>query len=533
MKTRLHQRFVGLGTTMLICSIITIVAQPTYGQRGKRTYRSAQFEQSMPSVDVPSPAYEGEAFPSVDDVIPPSLDESSTRIVPEMMDPAPIPDPTMPDGQESFQEGITYDQPVAESYPIDQQYSDGLDEGPAPIYSTGTWYRRGRWYSGFEVMFMARSDARNGPIVNNGQQTFVLDALVTQNFQPGTRLTLGKFLGRDAAGRDHLLEGEFTGLFEWSDERTLDSQNPLGVGGISSSNTVNTTPAFGAVDNADSQTFRYDTDYNQFALNYRLSSRPGRDQMAMQPDGRWVRLGSVSQMRTLIAGAKYMSFNDSFLNSAIRQDIADGDVQTTFTDGETGDVTQTGPVLADNAIRGSYDVLTNNDMFGLHIGGEAVEKYDEWSWGLRGTLGGLANFAQRRSSARSTVRNQDTDTEVVQRTNDDGDPLFLDADGNVTTDPTGNTPLEDTTVTTITDYSIASLFSEVNDEQLVFVADAGLFATYQLRPNLQFKASYNMTYISGLALAPENLLYVNDFEDINLHGSTFIHGGSVGFETTW
>jgi hypothetical protein len=487
-KMMQQMRFTWLSTTVLVCSIISITAPASYAQRGKRTFRRAQFEQAIPSVDVPSPANEGSLMPSINDVIPPSLDGSSSRITPEIplheqqyVDPQPV--------IEQYQEPSIqpYHDQVQEPYPIENYSGDQgfgyQDDGPAPVYSTGTWYRRGEWYFGSEVLFMTRTDPRDTiPIVDpdlSNNTTFdalSVEGLVTHNFHPGTRLTLGRFLGRDVAGRDHMLEFEFTGLFEWNDARTIDSGANAGNVGVPSNPTgVQSLGIFGFVVpelapffNADSIRVDFDADFNQGVLNFKIASRPGRDQLAMQPDGRWVRHGAVSQMRTLFGGLRYASFNETFsmISNSEINGVSDGS-------------------------RGLYSVLTNNDMFGLHIGGETVEKYDEWSWGLRGSVGGMANFAQRRSTARSTTR---------------------DAAG----------------VATVNELS-----EDLQDEKFAFVADAGIFGTYQLRPNLHFKLGYNLSYFSGLGLAAENLGFNSGFAEFNINGSTLIHGGSVGFETTW
>lgn len=560
MKTRLQLRLVWLGTSVLACSIIAISVQPSYGQ-GKRTFRRAQFEQSIPDVDVPTPTLEGEPFLPANNAGPPSLDGSSTRITPDLMDAAPMPEPMMdtPLAPDGFQEEIPYDagvppldeQTMLDAYPMDEPFYEGaFDEGPAPIYSTGTWFRRGQWYSAFEFAYLTREMPRThfsngipGLAGAPGTRPVKADDILKHDFQLGTRLTLGRFLGRDAASRDHLLEFEFLGLFHWDNNHVLRAEDGASI--TTNLNGISGGVLWDALNVSDVQTFGYESDYNKATLDYKISSRPSRDQLAMQPDGRWVRHAAASRMPTLVAGLRYVQLDDGFLNRGTRA----GDLTRVETTNGVpgGDLIPDMTTSSDTANNSTYSVRTNNDMFGIHLGAETVEKYDEWSWGLKGRIGGLANFAQRRSRLVGTA-SDGTETQVssdmVQRTDEDGNDLFLDSDGNVTLDdmqvdpndpnsmiPTD--PLLDTIDTFQINYESESQFSNSMDNQLVFVAEVDLFGTYQLRPNLHLKASYQLTYYHGLSLALENLVYINGFENNNLNGSLFLHGGIVGLETTW
>jgi hypothetical protein len=531
---------------VLACSIIAISVQPAFGQ-GRRTFRRAQFEQSMPSVDVPTPTLEGEAFPPVNDMGPPSLNGAGT--------------PVMPD---EIQAGIPYDagappledQPIMDPYPLDESFDQGVlgqtvfDQGPAPIYSTGTWYRRGRWYSAFEFAYLSKEMPRTvvgittapGLAGAPGTRPVKADDVLKHDFQLGTRLTLGRFLGRDAASRDHLLEFEFMGLFHWEKSHVLRAEDGSSI--TTNLNGISGGVLWDALNVSDVQTFSYESDYNKAALDYKISSRPSRDQLAMQPDGHWVRHAAASRMPTLVAGLRYVRYDEGFLNVGTRA----GDLtRVETTNGRPGgDLIPDVTTSSDRANNGTYSVRTNNDMFGIHLGAETVEKYDEWSWGLKGRIGGLANFAQRRSNLVGTAADGETlvSSEMIQRTDEDGNDLFLDSDGNVTTDTTQpdpndpnetipTDPLLDTVDTFQINYATESQSANSIDDQLVFVAEIDLFGTYQLRPNLHLKAGYQLAYYHGLSLALENLVYISGFPDNNLNGSLFLHGGIVGVETTW
>lgn len=568
-KTRLYPPYVWLGTILFAGWIGAVSTDTALAQRGKRTYRQAQLQQSLPAVDVPSPAIEGDVVPLIDRVAPPTPSAGSgTRTFPETIQTDPLPMETQPVPEPIMETPMTVDsgtsglfdagsviegEPIPEGYPIEQPFcDDGCygGEGPAPIYSTGTWFRRGRWYSDLEFMYLTRTDPRNVPIarsinlVANSLVPYTLEDLLKLHFAPGARLSFGRLLGRDVANRDHMLELEFIGAFNWDDSRVLRADGGAGSGELDTLlnlpelNSVAPSSVWSPFFDSDQQTFNWDMSYDQLSLNYRLATRPSRDQIAMQPDGQWVRHGAASRMPTFLAGFRYAQLNEGFYNTTIAQSPT---IEQVTTPGDPADMVSTEVLeTQDDATRGLYSVLTNNDMFGVHFGAESEEKYDEWSWGLRGRIGGLANFAQRRSRIDSRVRGQDDtliDTEQVRSTDDDGNPLFIDADGMVTIDPmdgeVDNTPLFDTVETFQVDYDDVSLGGEFMNEDFVFVAEVGIFATFQLRPNLHLKTGYNLTYFDGLALATENLQFSNGFTDLNLNGSILLHGGTLGVEATW
>ena len=66
------------------------------------------------------------------------------------------------------------------------------------------------------------------------------------------------------------------------------------------------------------------------------------------------------------------------------------------------------------------------------------------------------------------------------------------------------------------------------------LAEFGLITRYQLRPNLAIRASYDFTWIQGVALAPEQATFNSAApEVVNVGGSMLLQGGSIGFEWVW
>ncbi len=451
--------------TVLISGVPDAFAQ-------KLTYRQSQNQQAQhemggpaigPTVDLPSPRSEASVLPSMDDVVPPSLQPRPAMgggVAPayESYSAAPYSEPMM-DGQmmdigtplEGFaQAGL---EPICYS-----------DDGPAPIYSTGSWWWRGNWYTQMDVVVLDRSEPRNSLIAvdpNINGLNFTNTSLAKLNYEPGARLTLGKFLGRDASSRDYMIEFSFLGLFDWNAGRVVNSNAALGMG------TINQTLFFGSNDlfvpfnNADRQTYEYSSNLNDFQLNYRLQTRPGKDVMALQPNGMWVQHAQAGQVRSLLMGLRASGID------------------------ETVNYTSSGLAGVE---RGQYIVRTNNDMFGVHFGGELIEVHDEFSIGLRGKVGSLVNFIDRRSS--------------------------LDA-------------------ITLTNPAGISRTEKITDEKLSWVLEAGVFGKYQVRPNLAFRFGYDVTLYSSIALAPENLGFTDGFADPSFGGTPVFHGASFGFDTTW
>ncbi|MEM7311816.1 MAG: BBP7 family outer membrane beta-barrel protein [Planctomycetota bacterium] len=413
----------------------------------------------VPTVDVPSPAYESDPQP---------LDTSSEEIFSPL---EPIADDTI---------GSVVD----DGYMMD--YNANFSDEPAPVYSTGSWFKRGDWYTEISAVVYDRSKTRERvttivPLANGQNQTLSItqtiltdggfayrfSSLVRHNYESGARIMLGKFLGRDAARRDHGIDFTFTGGFDWESERTINSATG---GSLSTQLTFNANdPLAFPFLNADEQTIRYDADLTSMEANYKIVTRPGRDQLAMQPDGRWVRHGIGSRLITFLGGFRYMGFNESVDYTSLRL---------------------INPGVTDGAV-GRHLTRTNNDMIGFQLGFDSTEKYDDFHWGIRGKVGGLFNFVDRRS----LISNATIDIDDVRT-------------------PSG-AQRKDT------------------DEVFSFLADIGIHGAYQLRPNLHLRAGYDFVLLTNQSLAPDNLEFISGFSTLNTGGTVFMHGGTLGVEATW
>lgn len=459
MKISVHCRLVSLA--IFAVGAVWGVGSPMVWGQPQNVQPTQYAPRGGSQIELPSPAQESSAFPSMESMIPPSM---------QISPPGPASRLPLPSSEiEYLDAGAVLSEPMMGSPVFDGSYASenllpmgysGLDE-PAPVYSSGSWWWRGNWYAVADAVVLKRKEIRDVPILFAERNPLFVqnnNDLADFNFTAGARLTLGQFLGRDAALRDHMVEFSFLGFLDWSNGRTVEARIPntidtllngITVTGLPNPGNAIIAPFFAA----NSQRFDYSSDYNDFQLNYRLQTRPGKDVVALQPNGMWVQHAITGQLVSVLAGMRFSSIDERAVYTS-----------------------------QSNIGSGSYTVSTHNDMFGFHVGGELMDVHEDWSWGLRGNTGPLLNFADRISVLTSGA-------------------------------------LEDR--------------EKVTDERLVWVIEGSLFGKYQVRPNLAFRAGYDIRYYSGLALAPVNMGFVNGFPPMNVNGSAFYHGGTVGIETTW
>jgi hypothetical protein len=244
--------------------------------------------------------------------------------------PDPIPDP-MPETMTETAEIVaapetTFEEPMpVEDAGVweEQGYWQGWHEPPAPTSSSGTWFNRGRWYARQDFVYMSRysTDTRTliGDYTSFNNQTGVPTEMTTTGrslgFEPGGRITLGRFLCRDQKNRDHSLEFSFFGLFDWQQSNGMTAReenqlytiidpyrNPFG----------NSGPQVGGFNAVQQQNFSYSSSFDSYELNYVVSQRLGRDQLELSPEGEWVRNLSPKHISTYFAGVRYIHVGEGF-----------------------------------------------------------------------------------------------------------------------------------------------------------------------------------------------------------------------------
>jgi hypothetical protein len=136
---------------------------------------------------------------------------------------------------------------------------------------------------------------------------------------------------------------------------------------------------------------------------------------------------------------------------------------------------------------GAYAINSDNHLVGLQIGGDMAQPIVENLWIRgKGKLGGFANFS-------------------------DHDSVFINTGG-----PT-----------------IRASDDEIS---FSFLSEVGVGANLQLTPGVALRLGYEMWYIWGLALAPEQIDFtvgpqMGAFHDDN--GDIFIHGPTAGMNIVW
>jgi hypothetical protein len=354
------------------------------------------------------------------------------------------------------------------SYIHEPPPSMGIFEGfPSQVYYTSDWFNRGDWYTQQDAMILNRGKPRPQAIsgllsASQGQILVFGEFLTTQSARlrtsPGTRITIGRRLGRDMENRDREMEFTFLGLFEWEGQNQLTSTPASNQQQIF----LIEDPFVGGFSGVQFHRMTYGAKLNSFEANYRLQFRPGMDRMLMNPDGTWVRESNAGWVPTLRGGLRYLMLDENFHLEARGQDPDER--------------------------RGDYIVATENDLIGLQVGFDLEHHAGWWNLGVRNTLGGFVNFTNQRSLVTFV------DTEDIPANRDE----------------------------------IARA------TPMAFIGELQLYGSVQLVTNVYLRAAWDLQYIQGLALAPEQLHFVSqETPIINLSGFSVNTGLSLGFEMNW
>jgi hypothetical protein len=282
--------------------------------------------------------------------------------------------------------------------------------------------------------------------------------LLVSGAQPGqdasVRATLGNFLFRDSRNRDHSAEFTVLGSGEWEQDRVMSSEAPFGL----------FVPFFidggnRSFDQSSSQSIVYKSAYRSFELNYRVKTRLERDQLIMDANGYWHRAANSGFGREYLAGLRYLELDDSFNWQAV-------------------DIAQVGN-------GGSYIINTQNNLFGLQLGGGMSYEGARWSVGAYPKGGVFLNSAAGHSQL------------------------------NFTADPTAGADLQ------------------LRESPLSFVGEFKILGRYHLTPSISLRAAYEMMYITEVALAPSQATFLTNTSFLSTTGDPFYHGASFGFEGYW
>ena len=293
----------------------------------------------------------------------------------------------------------------------------------------------------------------------------------------GYYTTIGRHLARDSENRDHFGEFTFWGFNSW-EEWNMASGPTMSAFGFTFGSLVSPFgPSFGIFDSpvggfnrAETHLFRYQSNIDNWELNGRIRPRIRKDRLVLQPNGRWRREERAGAHYSFLYGLRVISLGERSLFQA-RGRITDGvDTFNTF---------------------GDYHVQTGNNLVGLQIGGDMIYRYNKWSGGFRGKVGAFVNSAHHIS----TIASGGTDP-------------FAEEFPNHRLSDSGST--------------------------VAGVIEFGATGKYMITPHFWLTASYDLMWLTGLALAPEQM----EFDRVpsgmlNAGGTLFYHGLTAGFEWTF
>lgn len=224
---------------------------------------------------------------------------------------------------------------------------------PALTESTGTWLRRGYWFSELDAVVLNRMWTRDDLIM--GFDTTSIRDLRLNRTDPGAsasaRLTLGRFLFRDVCNRDHTLE--FTAF--GGGESYQDDELTSATGGnslfVPDSRSFFNPLSF---DGAETMDISYESRFSSFELNYRVKERMLHDRMVLTPSGTWVRTANEGLTKQYLVGLRYFDLVDELNWNATN-------------------------VASQGGADGTYRISTDNDLFGIQFGCNMLLEHDRWN----------------------------------------------------------------------------------------------------------------------------------------------------------
>jgi hypothetical protein len=357
----------------------------------------------------------------------------------------------------------------------------------------------------------------NSVLTNSGTVANPFQVLNAKQFgldvAAGYNFTLGHYFCHDRNNNDHFVEFTFWGLNSWHSSKvingylipiydenvTYNSSEGAAINSgqllplqvlpqvlVGSLRTPFPTPRdFPAAtdqqktlsiafNNGIEQDFSYRSTMNNFELNGRINPRGEPDRLVLHPDGRWQRQCQPGTFMSYLYGIRFMQVDETFTFHSLGQ-------------GQFGeDVT----LPAQNAA-GDYDIVTHNDLLGIQIGADMTFRHCRWAWGVESKAGTYINFANQISTINANVVNGLSRPAYDQRL-------------------------------------------VANRYEAAFIGEVGFQATYKFRPNLMGRAAYDFMWVTGVALAPEQLqLVANPVNRLNVNGTIFSQCLSLGLEWMW
>jgi len=375
--------------------------------------------------------------------------------------------------------------------PTRERYFDAL---PALMESSGTWLERGFWYAEVDALLLNRqwdkrglrlaSETVIGEVPNDSIGNATIPLIVTDvgnelkiaAGKPGMegmpRVTLGMFLFRDGANRDHSTEFTWFGAGEFQQHGELqavtsgglqvndfvDRSRPSNAGPIGN-------PSF---DGARSMAYDYNHTLDSIEWNYVVKRRMEKDRMVLRPTGEWVREANPTRTFSFLAGARYMNLREMLdWTAAGVRDASNNNANTGS---------------------GFYHVDVDNNLLGTQIGGGMGYETGRWSVGATVKAGAYWNSI-------------DLDSEFA----------INGANGQLGAGATN---------------------SDVDNLALIWQGQ--LLARWHVRPNASLRAGLEMLWVDSIAVAPFNLNFIpGSYPAVSAAADSVFMGASIGWEGYW
>lgn len=368
---------------------------------------------------------------------------------------------------------------------------ENLSPRPAPLCDeqTGLGYCcPPQFYISTGAQVLARNRPRSKVlgrlILENGLMTNRLSTR-TENFDAsaGLDMTVGKYLGRDAENRDRFAEFTFWGLhqFEMEARDTTDLAGPTDTetniaysGALYSGFFTPVLESFPddilpGFDAVDEQYTTYKADLNNFELNLRFEPRSRPDRLELQPNGRWQRHRQEGWFWSYSAGVRYLDLDEDF----------------EFDGRGTATITRASGNTLTRPTRGIYSIFSQNDFVGGQVGGELFYRVNRLQWGVRTCVCPGVNFAETNS--------------LITNHNPFGDDIWVSR--------------------------------EASHTNVALYGDVSLIAEYVLVPRWVLRAEYDFMFLTGFALAAEQVDFrLNAPNDLNANGYIFAQGLTLALE---
>ncbi|MDO4583420.1 MAG: hypothetical protein Q4D62_04875 [Planctomycetia bacterium] len=335
------------------------------------------------------------------------------------------------------------------------------------------------WMIDVQAKIRHRSREEKAPMIGyNTSSGQMVDANTNFVISAGLEFGLTRYLGRNRFNYDIWMDLRFDGLYNWNE-----SENFLSQGGIFDTIYNGLVPGLGAwqydVTQEDGTTKSYTSYCTAMSHDYKVQMNTGEvmfqfrergrpDPLVGKPNGRWVRECQPGLRYTHMLGFRYTSYNEDLGWQGMgSQYDEEGETFTGVTD-----------------YLGRADIECNNNLVGLSLGGEMVDKHCVWSWGFQWRATPFLNFID----------------------------------------------------TSLRETSSSGLYHYLSEDKtdVSFQVDLGIFARYKIRPHMILSIGYDISYLGNLAVASQNGTFGTNGElDIDNRSYLILQSFSIGGTFVW